>query len=463
MPDAAQLTPPTQLSAPGYGHTPDPGLRRARTVLSLVFGPPAERTFDIHLWDGSMERGGAKPGADFAIHFRRRGALRRMLLPPSELSIAEATISGDVEVVGNLENACGLGDAIGARIHTLGGAAVLIPKVMALPRDDDPDVRTSQYVRHHGPLSTGSRRSEAGEIRFHYDVGNDFYALWLDPRMLYTCAYYRDADDSLANAQTAKLDHICRKLRLQPGETLLDVGCGWGGLVQYAVEQYGVKALGITLSAAQAGWAQRSIASKGLGARCRVEEMDFRDLPAGARFHKISSVGVTEHVPQDQQPAYFARVFEALVPGGLFLNHCETSNLAARRRDTLGRRVERWLWKRDQFIDRYVFPDARLVPLGSIVTSAEGAGFETRDVEGLREHYTLTLRTWLRNLERRRDEAIALVGERTYNVWRLYMSVSARGFDTGAINIVQTLLSKPTETGQSGLPLTRDDLYARPA
>jgi cyclopropane-fatty-acyl-phospholipid synthase len=172
---------------------------------------------------------------------------------------------------------------------------------------------------------------------------------------------------------------------------------------------------------------------------------------------------VTEHVPQDQQPAYFARVFEALVPGGLFLNHCETSNLAARRRDTLGRRVERWLWKRDQFIDRYVFPDARLVPLGSIVTSAEGAGFETRDVEGLREHYTLTLRTWLRNLERRRDEAIALVGERTYNVWRLYMSVSARGFDTGAINIVQTLLSKPTETGQSGLPLTRDDLYARPA
>jgi cyclopropane-fatty-acyl-phospholipid synthase len=187
--------------------------------------------------------------------------------------------------------------------------------------------------------------------------------------------------------------------------------------------------------------------------------MDFRDLPADARFHKMSSVGVTEHVPEGRQPAYFARAFEALLPGGLFLNHCETSNLAARRRHTLGERLERWMWKRDRFIDRYVFPDARLVPLGSIITSAESAGFETRDVESLREHYTLTLRAWLRSLERRRAEAIALVGERTYNVWRLYMSVSARGFDAGAINIVQTLLSKPTNAGRSGLPLTRDELY----
>jgi cyclopropane-fatty-acyl-phospholipid synthase len=461
MSETAQLTPPTELSAPGG--TPDPALDRARAVLALVFGPPAERSFDIHLWDGSVERGGAAPAADFAVHFRRRGALRRMLLPPSELSIAEAVISGDVDIGGNMESACGLGDAIDRRINSVAAGAVLLPKVMRLPKDDDPDVESSRYVRHTGPLSVSSRCSEAGEIRFHYDVGNDFYALWLDPRMLYTCAYFRHADDDLAEAQTAKLDHICRKLRLQPGETLLDVGCGWGALVQYAAEHYGVEALGITLSAAQAEWAQRSIAAKGLGARCRVEVMDFRDLPANARFHKMSSVGVTEHVPEAQQPAYFARAFEALLPGGLFLNHCETSNRTARRRHTVGERLERWIWKRDQFIDRYVFPDARLVALGSIVASAERAGFETRDVESLREHYTLTLRSWLRNLERRREEAIALVGERTYTVWRLYMSVSARAFDVAALNIVQTLLSKPTEAGKSGLPLTRDDLYRRRA
>ena len=332
---------------------------------------------------------------------------------------------------------------------------------MALPSDDErPDAGASRYRRARNALaSRARRRSSAAEIRFHYDVGNEFYALWLDPRMLYTCAYYRSAQDDLASAQTAKLEHICRKLRLEPGMTMLDIGCGWGGLVQYATEHYGVKARGITLSAAQADWAQRSIAERGLSDRCRVDAMDFRDLPADARFDRVSSVGVTEHVPEAQQEAYFQRVFDALTPGGLFMNHCEVSNLRARARDTIGERIEGWAWKRDQFIDRYVFPDARLVALGGLVVKAEHAGFETRDVESLREHYTLTLRAWLRALERRREEAIALVGERTYRVWRLYMSVSARGFDSGAIGLAQVLLSKPTPTGASNLPLTRDDIY----
>ena len=440
---------------------PDPALSGTRAALVLLFGPPATRRFDIHLWDGSVERGGAPDPAPFSIRFQRRGALRRMLLPPSELSIAEALVSGDIEVDGDLEQATVLGDEISSRINSPGGALALLPKLLALPRDDErPDASASRYRRARNAVASRvRRRSSAAEIRFHYDVGNDFYALWLDPRMLYTCAYYRSGQDDLASAQTAKLEHICRKLRLEPGMTMLDIGCGWGGLVQYAAEHYRVNALGITLSAAQAEWAQRTIAERGLADRCQVEAMDFRDLPADARFDRISSVGVTEHVPEAQQEAYFKRVFDALTPGGLFMNHCEVSNLRARANDTVAERIEHWAWKRDQFIDRYVFPDARLVALGGLVTKAEHAGFETRDVESLREHYTLTLRAWLRALERRRDEAIALVGERTYRVWRLYMSVSARGFDSGAIGLAQILLSKPTAAGVSNLPLTRDDIY----
>jgi cyclopropane-fatty-acyl-phospholipid synthase len=427
----------------------------------MLFGSPAERAFDVHLWDGSVERAGRRPRAPFALRVRRRGALRRMRLPPSELSIAEAIVSGDVEIDGNMEAATELADGIASRIKSVGGAVAMLPRLLALPTDDErPAPAESRYARARRAVSHGLRKSDSPEIRFHYDVGNEFYALWLDPHMLYTCAYYRSPDDDLATAQTAKLEHICRKLRLAPGQSLLDIGCGWGGLVQYAAEHHGVNALGITLSAAQAEWAQRRIARSELSERCRVQVLDFRDLPPGATFDRIASVGVTEHVPADQQEAYFARVYEALAPGGLFLNHCETSNNAARTGGTLAERMEAWAWRRDQFIDRYVFPDAELVSLGSLVTKAERAGFETRDVESLREHYTLTLRDWLRALESHREEAVALVGERTYRVWRLYMSVAAYGFDHGAINLVQTLLSRPTARGESLLPLTREDLYA---
>ena len=433
----------------------DPAIIRTRAVLDRVFGSAAERSFDIHLWDGSVDRGMRMPGADFALAFRRRGALRRMLLPPSELTIAESFVSGDVDIQGRMESAMGITDAIGERIQTVGGLVRLLPQIIALPKDDDPEVEQSRYQRARGALSS-SRKSEAEEIRFHYDVGNDFYALWLDSNMLYTCAYYETPQDSLADAQVAKLDHICRKLRLQKGQRMLDIGCGWGALIQHAVQHYGVEGLGITLSAAQAEWAQRQIAERGLAGRCRVEVMDFRDLPPLERFDRISSVGVTEHVPEDQQPAYFRRAFDLLTPGGLMMNHCEVSLNAARATGSLGERVSGWLWKRDQFIDRYVFPDARLVALGSIISSAERSGFETRDVECLREHYTLTLRAWVRNLERHKAEAIALVGERTYRVWQLYMTVAAYSFDTGAISLVQTLLAKPNAKGEAGLPLTRD-------
>jgi cyclopropane-fatty-acyl-phospholipid synthase len=354
----------------------------------------------------------------------------------------------------------GLGDAVGNRVQSLGGIARLIPRVLALPRDDDKVLLSeNRYARTLRLLTPTGRKSTEPEIQFHYDVGNDFYELWLDPSMLYTCAYYRKESDDLATAQINKLDHICRKLRLRPGERLLDIGCGWGGLVMHAAEHYDVDATGITLSAAQSDYAQQRIAERGLGDRCRVQMMDFRDLPVNARFDKISSVGVTEHVPENQQPAYFACVFQALEPAGLFLNHCEVSVRAARQTNRLGERIGRWLWKRDQFIDKYVFPDAKLVPLASVLGSAEAVGFEVRDVESLREHYIMTLRAWLRGLEKRKIDAIKRVGERTYRVWRLYMSAGAYNFRNAGINIVQALLSKPAPGGRAGIPLTRDDLY----
>lgn len=444
----------------------DPPPRRDRAVestnvvLDLIFGAPFERAFDIRLWDGTVLPGCADQHTDFLLDIRRRGALRRMLLPPSELSIVESFISGDIEVEGNLESAMGLGDAIGNRIQSLGEIARLIPKVLALPRDDDtPALTESRYARSLRLLTPAGRKSTGPEIQFHYDVGNDFYELWLDPSMLYTCAYYRKESDDLSTAQINKLNHICRKLRLLPGDRLLDIGCGWGGLVMHAAEHYGVDATGITLSSAQSIYAQERITERGLGDRCRVQMLDFRDLPASARFDKISSVGVTEHVPENKQPAYFARAFQALEPAGLFLNHCEVSIRAARQSNRLGSRIARWLWKRDQFIDKYVFPDAKLVPLASVLGSAEGAGFEVRDVESLREHYIMTLRAWLRGLEKRKIDAIKRVGERTYRVWRLYMSAGAYSFRIAGINIVQTLLSKPAPDGRAAIPLTREDLY----
>jgi cyclopropane-fatty-acyl-phospholipid synthase len=438
----------------------DPAIADTIRVLDLVFGGRYERNYDIRLWDGTVQHGGADPRADFSLYVRRRGGLRRMLVPPSELSIVEAFISNDIDIEGNVESAMGLADDIGKRIQSPRGLARLAALILALPRDDEsPPVDENRYARSLRLLTPRARKSTESEIRFHYDVGNDFYALWLDPSMLYTCAYYRSESDDLATAQRNKLDHICRKLRLKAGDRLLDIGCGWGGLVVHAAQNYGVRATGITLSAAQATFAQKRIAEVGLSDSCKVQMMDFRDLPVNARFEKVSSVGVTEHVPENRQPDYFARVFRALEPGGLFLNHCEVSIRAARRTNSIFERIGRWLWKRDQFIDKYVFPDAKLVALGSIVKSAESVGFEVRDIESLREHYMMTLRAWLRGLERRRADAIKLVGERTYRVWRLYMSAGAYGFRTGGINIVQTLLSKPTPEGRAGLPLTREDLY----
>ncbi len=442
-------------------------VRHARAVLALLFGPPARRTFNVRLWDGTCE-GPAESGgrAQFSVLLKRPGALRRMFLPPSELRLGEAYLRDDFDIVGDVEATAGLTDTVSDRLKSPAMLARLLPHLLALPSDDLPPngALTSGMASPAGdgvarPVARHQHeRRDAPAVRFHYDAGNEFFALWLDPAMVYSCAYFPTGEECLEQAQAAKLDLICRKLRLAPGDSLLDIGCGWGGLVIHAARHYGVTATGITLSEQQAGYARDRIAAAGLEARCRIEVRGFGDLPAERRYDKIVSVGMVEHVPARQLSAYFATAARLLRPGGLFLNHgivyaglpTYTGHLA---------RAGRRLWGDGAFIDRYVFPGGRLATAGEIVARGEAAGLEVRDLENLREHYARTLRHWVHRLEAAHDEAVQMVGEPSYRVWRMYMAASARAFDLGRMNLLQVLFCRPDTDGRSGVPLTRADIY----
>jgi cyclopropane-fatty-acyl-phospholipid synthase len=263
--------------------------------------------------------------------------------------------------------------------------------------------------------------------------------------MVYSCAYFANPDDDLDTAQEQKLEYICRKLRLQHGERLLDIGCGWGGLVIYAAQHYGVEAYGITLSEPQVELAQKRIEEAGLTGKCKVEVRDYREVTEANSFDKIVSVGMFEHVGESLLPTYFKQAWQLLRPGGVFLNHGIASIFSHPQPDSI-------------FNQRYVFPDGQLLPISITLQIAEASGFEVRDLESLREHYALTLRHWVRRLEEHSDEARNLTSDVTYRIWRLYMSAAAHAFQTGSHNIYQTLLAKP-DRGDSGLPLTRNDWY----
>jgi cyclopropane-fatty-acyl-phospholipid synthase len=447
----------TPDSATGFDH--QCALANARAACVILFGPVASRQFDIRYWDGSREE--VPRDVPFTLLINRPGALRRMLLPPNELTIIEAALSGDIDLEGDMEAAMGMGDAINAQLRSPATLFALLKHLRALPREDPiTDVRVLRAERTVGTVGdVHVPARDRAAIKYHYDVGNDFYSLWLDRRMLYSCAYFADGSNpeaELESAQLAKIDLICRKLRLRPGDRLLDVGCGWGALIMHATCFYGVTALGITLSDAQAELARRRISEEGLADRCRVEIRDYRHLTDLPQFDKISSVGMVEHVGIENLPTYFDCLYRALRPSGMLLNHGIVSVSSARpvpRWDWLEKRI----WKRDAFLDQYVFPDGRLGPLSAVIAGAERVGFETRDLEGLREHYALTLRAWLARLMRHRDEAIRLTDERTFRIWRLYMAGSAYGFSTGNLNIVQALFAKPDGSGNSDLPLRRND------
>ena len=438
----------------------DKGVRAAKRVVADLFGDPLQRRFNVRYWDGTEE---LSADAAFTFAIERAGALRRMLLPPTELSLVEAYLYGDIDVTGDIEAAASLGDIAIRRIGSVAGIARVLRHVLALPSDAPPsarsEARVARRLRRFGPRH--SARRDARAVRFHYDVGNEFYALWLDRQMVYSCAYFAPGESDLDAAQAAKLDLVCRKLRLGEGERFLDIGCGWGALVIHAARQYGVHATGITLSEQQAAYARARVAREGLEGRVTIQIRDYRTLGEMAKaesYDKIASVGMVEHVGEEKLDAYFAAVHRALMPGGLFLNHGIVRVAVANEhpvRDAVGS----VLWQRNQFIRRYVFPDGRIIPASVVLASAERGGFEVRDVESLREHYASTLRHWVRGLEHNEARARALVGDVTYRVWRLYMAAAAYGFRTARIGVIQSLLAKPDSGGAVWVPRTRDDLY----
>lgn len=436
-------------------------IRVARRVLEYAFGPPAEWRFAVRFWDGTVDR---PPGRvpEFTMVLRDPSSLRRMLLPPSELRLGEAFVRGDFDVEGDLERATALAEMFRARVASLPQALRLVRNLIRLPSERAAAVPAPRLGASRRLAMRHSRRRDAAAVRAHYDVGNEFYSLWLDRRMVYSCAYFENGAEDIHAAQEAKLDHICRKLRLRRGERLLDIGCGWGGLLRYAVARYGVRGVGVTLSAEQAALARQRIQEDGLGTQCEILVQDYRETQDDEAFDKVVSVGMFEHVGPTQVRRYFAKVFRILKPGGLFLNH-GLVNRAQGNRSTMRQRLGRLVWREGEFMDRYVFPDGELVTLDETVRCAETAGFETRDGESLREHYVLTLRHWVHRLEAAAAQAQDLVGMETYRVWRLYMTACAQSLATGRQGIVQLLLAKPDAGGRVNLPLTRRDLYGRRA
>jgi len=296
------------------------------------------------------------------------------------------------------------------------------------------------------------RRGNRANIRHHYDVSNAFYRLWLDERMVYSCAYFHHDDDTLDAAQAQKLDHICRKLALEPGERFLDIGCGWGGLVLWAAEHYGVEATGITLSQNQFEHVSGEIRRRGLTGRVRVELRDYLDLPEEAQFDKIASVGMFEHVGMRNYPRYFGKIFRVLKPGGMVLNHGITHNTLAA--DSLGSGI-------GDFVEEYVFPGGELTHVARVIEGMSREGLELVDAEALREHYGKTLWHWVDRLEANADAARQEVGEERFRVWRIYMAGSAHAFDRGWLSLWQLLAGKPHPDGRLPHPLTREYMYAR--
>lgn len=295
-------------------------------------------------------------------------------------------------------------------------------------------------------MSRDRRAVDKEAIEYHYDLSNDFYQLFLDPLMLYTCAYYRTPDGSLEQAQQDKMDLVCRKLRLKPGERLLDIGCGWGSLAIWAAKHYGVESLGVTLSHEQVAWAQEWIAREGLGDVCRVEHRDYRDAASEDPFDKISAIGIIEHVGVANYPAYFAEVHDLLKPGGLFLNHGIT-------------RHRHWKWTPQwQFLIENVFPNGELMHVSHITERMEEKNFEILDVESLRAHYARTCYHWAESIRANQKAAIELVGEKKYRTWLLYLASSSVNFEEGSINLYQVLASRPNPATRIA-PATREAIY----
>ncbi len=406
----------------------------------------------LSLWnEHTFQLNSAPP--QFTLHLRDPQVLKKFIANASPIALADAYFFGQLDVEGDFYSALALKEHFEGIVLSWRDKLSLLRDVLRLPgstgavTDPAPGlIRTMVRRMAHGFAHQHTRNSDRAAIQFHYDVSNAFYGLWLDRERVYSCAYFEAFDDSLDTAQQRKLDHVCRKLRLRPGDRLLDIGCGWGAMVCWAARHYGVHAHGITLSQQQLDYARARIAAEGLQDRVRVELRDYRDLQGDAVYDKVSSIGMFEHVGLANMPTYLQTVQRVLRPGGLFLNHGITHD-----EEGWNQTVSR------EFINRFVFPDGELDCVSNIQLGMERAGFEIQDVEALRRHYAMTLRHWVKRLEVKRDEALREVDEQTYRVWRLYMAACAREFEAGGTGVYQILASR--RGAEPPLPLTRRDLY----
>ena len=416
-------------------------------ALVGLLGQPA---VEIEFWDGSRMGRTDGPGR---LRVRSIDALRRIIWSPDELGLARAFVMGDIEVTGPVAavlRALQHGEPHAKRVQ-----AAALPRLIAAAHrvggigTSPPAVPAEEMVprgRRH------SLRRDKQVISHHYDVGNDFYEIVLGPAMTYSCARFVEPDASLAEAQAAKHDLICRKLGLHVGGAdrgdtqpmrLLDVGCGWGSMALHAAQQYGARVVGVTISVEQAAYARRRVSEAGLDDLVEIRIQDYREVDDGP-FDVISSIGMSEHVGSERLATYYEHLYSLLGDGGRLLNHAISSRGGSR----LGRR---------SFVYRYVFPDGELIDVGASLLAMERAGFEIRDVEDLREHYATTLRHWVANLEERWDDAVALVGEHRARVWQLYMSGSINGFDDAGLQLHQVLGVRNAPDGTSSMPPTRRD------
>lgn len=398
------------------------GIRRLVERVRATGGQP----LDLVLPDGSRFNLGQEPRVVLAI---RDPNLLPILTHPTLGSLGEAFVEGRIDIDGDIISVI----AGAERLAAAGGS----PATARIP---------ASSVSH-------TPKQDLDDIKHHYDVGNDFYRLWLDERMVYSCAYFQTGDETIDAAQTAKLDHICRKLRLQPGERFLDIGCGWGGLIVHAAQHYGVRAVGITLSDNQFALAKERVKAAGLERQVQVLRLDYRDAPerlGEGIFDKISSVGMCEHVGHNNLLLYLGIVRRLLRDRGLFLNHGITSPDAESR--TVGSGIS-------EFMDKYVFPHTELPHLHAVIREMAAQKIEVYDVESLRPHYARTLAHWSRRLEQQLIAARDIVGERTLRIWRTYLAGSSLAFSQGWLTVYQVLASRQEAGGPTELPLTRAWMY----
>ncbi|MFK7944281.1 MAG: class I SAM-dependent methyltransferase [Paracoccaceae bacterium] len=426
-------------------------LRTARKVARLI-RDQVDLPLSLRLWDDSLEPLGADPKPGLAIRIETPGVLPSLLRRPSLDRAIRHYAHGRLDIEGGTWVDIGapftLDNQYKRRFRKISKtklAALALPFLTA--RGDHPDDSRGYAGDADGQArATGENRQM---IQFHYDVGDDFYRLFLDPEMQYSCAYFPEGVETLEDAQIAKLDMICRKLRLQPGETMLDIGCGWGGLIRRAAKHYGVKAHGITLSEAQAETARARVQRDGLGDQITIEIVDYRDHEG--TYDKISSVGMYEHIGLKNVPHYFGKVRSLLHPDGLFLNHA-ISRGAKRKKTRFSKRPEQ------RALQKYIFPGGELDDIGNTIAEMEKAKFEVHDVEGWRRHYARTCQIWCERLTANRAEAELIVGAQTYRLWAAYLGGCSLAFHRGSARIFQTLASFSAK-GLPPLPPSRMDLY----